>query len=184
VKEHGQEFFEPVGHALKRNNLKSFSPMNPGHLWKLRKEMWSYGKWVIGRKLSPGGKANVSPMDARLKAHVEFALQGFRHAPNEISTILRKYQLKLADRQCRMAELSQRIQDNVTILITALAAQNKSEAHVAAADFVCHDLRRKLTGQRPKDRYFREAMKLADMVIEGGFEEIAKVDRSEILMKY
>ena len=123
-------------------------------------------------------------MDSRLKSHVEFALDGFRRAPNELSTLLRKYQLKLADRQCRMAEVSQRIQDVVTILITALAARGKSEAHIAAADFVCHDLRRKLTGKRPSDRYFREATKLADVVIAGGFEEIAGVERGEIMMRY
>jgi len=35
---------------------------------------------------------------------------------------MRKHQLKLPDRQCRMAELSQRVQDVVTILVTALWA--------------------------------------------------------------
>jgi alkylation response protein AidB-like acyl-CoA dehydrogenase len=184
VKEHGKEFFEPVGKALNRNNMKSFSPMNPAHLWKLRKEMGAYARWTLDRKFSPGGKADVPAMDSRLKSHVDFALDGFRRAPMELSGILRKYQLKLADRQCRMAEISQRIQDVVTILITALAARGKSEAHIAAADFVCHDLRRKLTGKRPSDRYFREATKLADVVIAGGFEEIAGVERGEIMMRY
>ena len=33
-----------------------------------------------------------------------------------------KHQLKLADRQCRMAELSQRVQDLVVILATSLWA--------------------------------------------------------------
>ena len=68
-----------------------------------------------------------------------------------------KHQLKLADRQCRMAELSQRVQDTVTMLVTALwAHQQKNEVAVAAADILCQDLRRKLTGERPSDRYFRD----------------------------
>src|SRR5204863_508836 len=45
-------------------------------------------------------------------------------------------------------------------------------------------LRRKLTGQRPSDRYFRDAGRLADIIIGGGFEALAGVPRAEILMRY
>ena len=41
-----------------------------------------------------------------------------------------------------------------------------------------------VTGSRPSDRYFRDAGKLADMILAGGFEELADVPRAEILMKY
>ena len=96
-----------------------------------------------------------------------------------------KHQLKLADRQCRMAELSQRVQDTVVILVTALwGTAGKNEANVAAADMLCQDLRRKLTGERPSDRYFSEAGELADLILAGGFEELAGVPRAEIMMKY
>ncbi|HLW68153.1 MAG TPA: hypothetical protein VKS79_22745 [Gemmataceae bacterium] len=46
------------------------------------------------------------------------------------------------------------------------------------------NLRRKLAGKRPSDRYFREANKLADVVIAGGFEEIVGVERGAIRMRY
>jgi hypothetical protein len=96
-----------------------------------------------------------------------------------------KHQLKLADRQCRMAELSQRIQDTVTILVTALwGHRQKSEAAVASADILCQDLRRKLSGERPSDRYFRDVGQLADLILSGGFEAIAGVPQAEILRKY
>ena len=73
-----------------------------------------------------------------------------------------------------MAELSQRVQDTIIMLVTALwASRQKDEATVAAADILCQDLRRKLTGKRPTDRYFRDAGRLADMIISGGFERIA-----------
>jgi hypothetical protein len=49
---------------------------------------------------------------------------------------------------------------------------------------LCQDLRRKLTGERPSDRYFKDANKLADLILSGGFEELAGVPRDEILMKY
>jgi hypothetical protein len=96
-----------------------------------------------------------------------------------------KHRLKLADRQCRMAEMSQRLQDVVTILVTALYAhQKRNEGTVAAADILCQDLRRKLTGQRPTDRYFKDVGKLADVILSGGFEEIAGMAAEDILMRY
>src|SRR5205085_5187492 len=122
----------------------------------------------------------IPPMDPRLADHVSFAVNLFRRFPLELSGAMRKHQLKLADRQCRMAELSQRVQDAVTILVTALwGRQQKSEATVAAADMLCQDLRRKLTGERPSDRYFKEASQLADMILGGGFEAIGGVSVDE-----
>jgi hypothetical protein len=98
---------------------------------------------------------------------------------------MRKHQLKLADRQCRMAELSQRVQDTVTLLVTALwAHQQRDETMIAAADILCQDLRRKLTGERPSDRYFKDVSQLADRIISGGWETLAGVPQAEILMKY
>jgi hypothetical protein len=77
------------------------------------------------------------------------------------------------------------VQDTVTVLVTALwGARQADEAAVAAADILCQDLRRKLTGKRPSDRYFKAVGKLADMILVGGFEAIAGVPREEIMMKY
>ena len=102
-----------------------------------------------------------------------------------MSTVLRKHQLKLADRQCRMAEHSQRLQDGIMLLVTALwGERQKSEVGKASADILCQELRRKLTGARPTDGYFRDAGKLADLILAGGFESLAGIHRDEILMKY
>jgi hypothetical protein len=84
-----------------------------------------------------------------------------------------------------MTELSQRAQDTIVMLVTALwAHRQKDEAARAAADILCQDLRRKLTGERPSDRYFRDVGRLADLVLAGGFEALTGVDRAEILMRY
>jgi hypothetical protein len=120
----------------------------------------------------------------RLAEHAQYAIKLLRGFPLEISGTMRKHQLKLADRQCRMAELSQRVQDTITLLVTALWARQKDEATTAAADLLCQDLRRKLTGDRPSDHYYRDASKLADIILGGGFEAIAGAPRAEILMKY
>jgi alkylation response protein AidB-like acyl-CoA dehydrogenase len=185
VKEHGKAFFEPIGKALQREQIKAFSPVNPLHAWKLRRELGAYARWFLGKKISGGDRQRVPNMDTRLGGHLDYALDRLNRASLEISSVMTKHQLKLADRQCRMAEMSQRIQDVVTILVMSLwGHQQKDEAAVAATDILCQDLRRKLTGQRPSDRYFKDVNKLADIIIGGGFEAIAGVAREEILMKY
>jgi hypothetical protein len=185
IKEHGKQFFEPIGKALAVHGMKTFNPLNPVHAWKLRQEGWSYAKWMIGRRMLPRDRQTVPGLAAPLADHVAFALDLCQRHAGEISAVMRKHQLKLADRQCRMAEVSQRVQDTIVMLVTALWAQREGkEIAVAAADILCQDLRNKLTGARPSDRYFRDLQRLADMVIAGGFEDLAGVPRQEILMPY
>jgi alkylation response protein AidB-like acyl-CoA dehydrogenase len=188
VKQHARTFFEPIGKALQRAQIRSFSPVNPKHVWALRHEMAAYARWSLSQKMSQLGNRNhhaLPPLKSGLADHVAFALKLFQGFASELSSTMSRHQLKLADRQCRMAELSQRVQDAVVILITALwGNQQKDQAAVAAADLLCQDLRRKLTGKRPTDSYFRDCSKLADMIIAGGFEAIAGAPRAEIMMKY
>ena len=108
-------------------------------------------------------------MPEGLKAHAQFASDALARSRVEISGVMTKHQLKLPDRQCRMAELSGRIQDLVVILATSLWASSQPEwprprrrRHV-----LCRDLTRKLTGKRPSDSYFRAVTKLGE-AIEGG----------------
>jgi alkylation response protein AidB-like acyl-CoA dehydrogenase len=185
VKEHGKKFFEPVGKAMQQAQIREPNLLNPKHLMALAGPGSAYLKWKLGQRFAGRDRQTVPNMDPRLAGHVAFALDRFGRYPAEISGTMFKYQLKLADRQCRMAELSQRVQDTVILLVTALwGHRQKNEAMVAAADILCQDLRRKLTGERPSDRYFRDVTKLADVVLAGGFEAIAGLPRGEILMKY
>jgi len=184
VKEHGRAFFEPIGKALQQHQIKNFNPMNPAHAWKLRRELAVYARWQVGRKLIGRDRQEVPGMDPRLAGHLQFALDAFRRLPEEVSGAMVKHQLKLADRQCRIAELSQRIQDATTILVTALWGHRQKDEAMTAADILCQDLRRKLTGERPSDQYFRDVGKLADVILAGGFETLTGVPRAEILMKY
>jgi alkylation response protein AidB-like acyl-CoA dehydrogenase len=185
VKEHGKKFFEPIGQALQKNQIRAFNPLNPRHAWALRREMLSYATWSAKNKMARRDRQTLPGMDSRLAEHLDFALAQLGRLPGELSGAMVKHQLKLADRQCRMAELSQRVQDTIVILVTALwGNRQKDEAAVSAADILCQDLRRKLTGQRPTDRYFRDVSKLAEMILGGGYEALAGVPREEILMKY
>jgi len=184
VKEHGKRFFEPIGRALQKHQMRGLNPANPVHVWRLRSELMDYGKWSFAERFKQRDRQTVPSFDARLANHVAFALDQFRRFPREISGTMRKHQLKLADRQCRIAEVSQRVQDTVIMLVTTLWAHGKSETSVAAADILCQDLRRKLTGERPSDHYFRDLGRLADQIIGGGFDELAGVPQEEILMRY
>jgi len=185
VKQHGKRFFEPIGKALQAAGIRKPNPLNPAHAWALKGALWPYAKWLIGRKVKVGGRPDLPEMPPRLKEHAEFACEQLQRASLEISSTMSKHQLALADRQCRMSELSQRVQDMVTILVTSLyAASQSDEVVIAAGDLACQDLTRKLTGRRASDGYFRAAGRLGESIAEGGFASIAGIEAHEILMPY
>jgi alkylation response protein AidB-like acyl-CoA dehydrogenase len=185
VKQHGVQFFEPVGKALQKAGIKNPNMANPAHLWALRGVVGPYVKWLAGQKLRPKPRTQLPVMPATLAAHADFACSYLQNSPQEISGTMSKHQLGLADRQCRMSELSQQLQDAVTILCTALfAARQDDEVVRQAADVMCQDLRRKITGKKASDRYYRTVTKLGATIAEGGFKSIAGVDAGEIMMRY
>ena len=185
VKHHGMTYFEPIGKALAAAGIRKPNPWNPAHAWALKGVVLPYAKWYLGQKLRARPSLELSSMPDQLRAHVEFAASQFYNAPLEISGTMSKHQLALADRQCRMTELSQRLQDTIVILCTALYAARKDDEVIrAAADVVCQDLTRKLTGKRPSDRYFRAVTKLGEIIADGGFKSIAGLHPDQILMPY
>jgi alkylation response protein AidB-like acyl-CoA dehydrogenase len=185
IKQHGTQFFEPVGKALQAVGMKTFSPANPVHAWKLRRVLAPYGMWWAGENLARKWRTELGPMPDALREHALFAIRGLQAQPLEISAVLRKFQLKLADRQCRMSELSSRVQKLVVMLATSLYAARQSDETVRmAADVLCQDLIRELTGRRPSDRYFRAVGELGGKIAAGGFASISGLHPDEILMKY
>jgi len=185
VKSHGTQYFEPVGRALQANKIKTPNMANPAHLWALKGVFAPYAGWLAGQYLKPKPKPTLPSMPDTLRRHAEFAANFLQKSPREISGTMSKHQLGLADRQCRMSELSQRLQDAVTILCTALyAAKQNDEVIRGAADVFCQDLTRKLTGERPSDRYYKTITKLGEAIVDGGFKSIQGVNAGEIMMQY
>ena len=185
AKAHGQQFFEPVGKALAKNQLRTLNPLNPAHVWALRNELIPYALWRAGKFFEGVDHHVIQGMDERLQGHIDFALEMLNKLPIELSENMVKHQLKLADRQCRIAELSQRVQDTVIMLVTALYAHEQGlDVYTHAADILCQDLAGKLEGQRPSDEYFKSCSKLADRIIAGEFPGLSEVDKAEILFKY
>lgn len=185
VKQHGTTYFEPIGKALQAAGIKKPNPLNPAHAWALKGALGPYAAWFTKQSLTPTSKPSLPPMPESLRKHAEYAAVELQRSPLEISGAMRKHQLKLADRQCRMAELSERIQKLVVILCTSLyASRQDDEVLQQAAHVLCRDLTRDLTGQRPTDRYFRETTALGATIVDGGFKSIAGLTPDEILMKY
>jgi alkylation response protein AidB-like acyl-CoA dehydrogenase len=185
VKQHGTQFFEAIGKALHQAGIKKLNPMNPAHVWALRTALPPYLKWLAAERLRSRSRPHWPSMPEKLRRHADFAADRLQRSALEISAVMRKYQLKLADRQGRMVELSQRTQHLLTILCTSLYASQQADELVRdAADILCQDLTTKLTGARPTDAYFRAANQLGEKIADGQFASLKNIEPSEILMRY
>jgi hypothetical protein len=185
IKDFGKTYFEPIGRALQTAGIRNPNPLNPAHAWALRNAAMPFAKWRVSQSIIGWHHPNLPAMPPILAAHADFAAEKLQRSRLEVASVMGKHQLKLADRQCRMAELSQRIQDLVVILATACwAGRQESGLVQEAADVLCQDLRRKLSGKRPTDAYFRAVTRLGENIADGGFEAIAGIHADEILMPY
>jgi alkylation response protein AidB-like acyl-CoA dehydrogenase len=185
VKQHGMQYFEPIGKALAAAGIKKPNPMNPSHLWALKGAMGPYASWMLSQYVAPHGSPSLPPMPAALHKHAHFAVEALHSLPLEISGTMRKHQLKLADRQCRMSELSTRVQKLIVMLCTSLyAAKQEDEVVQLAGDVACQDLARELTGKRPSDKYFRTVTRLGEAIADGGFKSLEGIEAEPIMMPY
>lgn len=186
IKEHGKTYFEPIGRALAESGIKKPNLANPAHLWALRGAMAPYAKWRMGQMFSGSRRAEwPQGMPKALKDHAAFVSSELAKTRMEISSTMTKHQLKLADRQCRIAEISARTQNLMIMLATSLwASRQPGELVREAADVLCQDLTRAHNGARPSDRYFKQVTKLGEAIADGGFKDIAGVQTDEILMPY
>lgn len=185
VKHHAREYFEPVGNALEAAGIRRPNLAYPAHLWALKGPLWSYARWYLRRRARLPRRAELPPMPRELRKHAEFAAHWLRQCSLEITGTLRKHQLKLADRQCRMAEISRRVQWATVILATSLFASRSGDELVRqAADCMCDQLTRRLTGGRPTDRWFRKLDEVGAAIADGEFTSITGIAPRGILMSY
>jgi alkylation response protein AidB-like acyl-CoA dehydrogenase len=185
VKHHGKTYFEPIGKALAAAGIRQPNPMNPAHAWALRSVVPPYLKWVAARRLQPLAAAKLPHMPKPLREHAEFACERLQRMALEISGTMSRFQLKLADRQCRMTELSQRCQDVITILTTSIYGARQDDPILQdAAEMLCENLRQKLLGRRPSNNYFRRVTALGAAIADGQFRSLSGVVPDAILMSY
>jgi hypothetical protein len=185
VKQHGVTYFQAIGEALKKAGIRKPNPLNPAHAWALRKALIPYLKWYMGEKLRSKLMPSLGAMPEPLREHAEFAIRSLQNSPLRISGVMSKHQLKLADRQCRMSEMSARVQKLVVILCTSLYAASQNDGAVReAANVYCRELTRELLGERASDRDFREITQLGEAIAAGAFPGISELHPDEIMMRY
>lgn len=185
VKQHGKEYFESIGRILYDAGIRQPNLANPAHLWKLRAPMTAYAKWYAGRRLLGVSRDSLGHVPRELKPYAEYARDFLSGSSFDISAMMRTYQLKLADRQCSMAQASLRVQDAVTMLVTSLyAAKSECEITRAAAAVLCSRLRRRIDGTLPTGKDFRRVTALGEAIAEGGWAELHDVDSDPVMMKY
>ena len=185
LKHHGKQLFEPIGKAVEAAGIRKPNPLNPAHAWALKGPLWNYARWYVGQKLRLSERLELPSMPAALGKHAQFAASMLGRASFEISATMRRHQLKLADRQCRMSEISQRLQTVTVILSTSLYAARRDDPLIRdAADCICQQLTSRLTGRRPSDRYFHAVTQLGEAIADGGFTSIANLEPEAILMPY
>lgn len=185
VKQHGKDFFEPIGRALQASGIKHPNPANPLHAWQLKGPLVQYARWYLGQRWTGRTVDSLRDMPGPLREHALFAQRYLSDVGFEISGTMRRHQLKLADRQCAMAALSQRIQNVVVILCTSLYAAQHSDANTcAAADVLCWHLRHRLLGTLPSAADFRRVTELGEAIADEGWSEIDRVVAAPILMRY
>src|SRR5262249_40477328 len=133
VKQHGKTYFEPIGRIVAGLGVKQPNMAVPSHLAKLAPALVPYIKWLTHEQFGCRPVPPLPPLPEQWADHAQFALDRLSRVAREISGTMRKHQLQLADRQCRMSELSLRVQNMVTMLVTALHAGRQRDEMIRAA---------------------------------------------------
>ena len=183
IKDHGVKYFEPIGKAMAGLKKKRPSPIDMVRNYKC---LIPYAKWLLKDTFAPRDRDRIflntgnSTVSKSLTAHADFAMRNLQRCSSEISSIMRKYQLKLADRQCKISMLSKKIQHLITMLATIGYACNRSHSPITLeiADVSCDLLRNKITGSHPTDKQIRKTVSLGEKIGD------QPVDTSSIMMRY
>ncbi|QDS89646.1 Acyl-CoA dehydrogenase [Rosistilla ulvae] len=185
VKQHGKDFFEPIGRAVQAAGITHPNPVNPLHAWRLKGPLTQYAGWYMGQRWRGRTLDSLDLMPQELRTHAQFAQHYLSGVCFEISATMRQFQLKLADRQCAMAGISQRLQDAVVMLCTSMyGAQQSDPTTRAAIDVLCWHLRHRLLGTRAGLGDFRRVAELGEAIADEGWSEIDSIAADPILMRY
>ena len=194
VKDHGKRYYEPVGKAMAAAGIKQPNPLNPMPRDGARRRRGAVRSPMARAAAARCASARPKPaadMPPKLQYHAEFACRtAAEDGVGDRLGAMQKFQLKLADRQCRMAELSGRAQDLITMLVTALYAGRSPDPVVRdAGDLLCQQLRQKLSCKRPRDRYYKQITALGQRIAAGEADApeslgLGLIEPHEILERY
>lgn len=185
VKDHAVRYFEPIGLRLQAAAISTPNLLHPRHVWLLRGPLWRYARWWTAQRLRRARRPSLPQVNSHLRAYAEQAADLLGRSALEISALMRKHQLRLADRQCRIVEISERLIAATVMLVTSLYASEQADETVRlAADCICAELSRELDGRRPSDRELRALADTGAALLENGFPGAADIPTSRFLMPY
>ncbi len=140
--------------------------------------------------LKPHETANlVAPtapaVTTNFDAYAEFAIEQLRHSRAEIESLRQTYRNELWEQQCQIHAISSRIQKQIVLLcISHYGARQDRDIVRAAAEVLCRDLRRELSGERPSDQDWQMIDRLGTAILDGGFPGVPEGPIESILMRY
>ena len=180
VKDHGVKYFEPIGKLLAKKQRKKPAISD----FVLRPHLFvPYATWVGRNTISQCPRVDISHLPSKLVPHAQFAIKNLQKSRLEISQLMRRYQLKLADRQCRMSILSRNLQHLITMLVTVgYTSSNYDHVTAAIADVACENLKNKVLGCHPSDEQIKKSVKLGTQLSSQQWGD--RTDIRTILMRY
>ncbi len=157
-----QDLLRADRQGARRGGHQAAQSAQPARMpWSLASVAGPYLRWLMAERLRWRTAPELPTMPAPLRRHAEFACERLQRMSREISATMRKYQLKLADRQCRMTDLSRRCQDLIVLLCSSLyATRQSSEVVQIAAEVLGDSLRHRLTNERPDNKFYRRITQL------------------------
>jgi alkylation response protein AidB-like acyl-CoA dehydrogenase len=184
TKQHAMQLYIPLQKAAERLAAKRLQLWNPYHLWMAREPLTQFAQWRLRHAWSRQIKLppEVAPP---FREHVSFAAKGLQRLAVEISRAMVQHGRRISNLQCRMLELSRRVQKYITLLVTALyGSQQDVEVVRLGAAALCDDLRCELQGTRPTDEHYRRAHALGRRIAAGEFPLLEATAPAELLFPY
>jgi hypothetical protein len=183
TKDHARRYYAPVAKALRDARIERPNRWNPWHAMVLARAMAPQALWRSGRRAGGTRSPRLPLMPRVLADHARYACRELPRMGTQIDGAMRKHGAKLAERQCRMAELSQRTQDLSTLLVVALdAAQQSDSLRREAGIVLCDRLARRLTGERPTDGELRRVVELGRSIASGAADSPASFNLASVVV--
>ena len=124
-------------------------------------------------------RMDVSHCPSDISDDVAFAATTIQGMGSELSSLMRRHQLKLADKQCRISLLSKKIQNLITMIVTSTYAFTvDDDLTFKICKVSCDNLSNSIKGSLPTDDQIRRSVRLGKELSnrDGAFDSI--------LMKY
>ena len=181
VKEHGVQYFEPIGRIIANSGKKNMSPLD---MAKNYKTFLPYAKWMLKETTYKKDAMCMDGLPPSLQAYVSVAAKELQATGKELSALMRKYQLKLGDKQCRISMLSRKIQNLVTVIVTCTyASMFDNDVITKTAEVACDNLCNSISGNNQTDEQIKRSVALGQQITHCAIMN-QETDFDDILMKY